>query len=361
MVKSDHYNSLALDISNRCNLSCSYCFESKTKENLSINDENIINKINFFFSNMFNYNSKFIHIHFGRREPFLNFKLMVSCINHISNYAILNNKKVIIHITSNGTVLNKDIIIFLKKYNVDLRLSYDGDWEESSLYRLQDKESFYKIRNNINMLIQNDIKFTINSVYSPSISIKKVITHLKSIGIKSVDFFPMWIPDINVNDTFSKNNIDRFNSEMTDIYENFTNINLAKEYPRISIVSNYLRFQFGFTKNDYSCQAGRTYVGISSAGEFVPCLKALNLSKEERFKLQNFVRPIAEINKCKSCEILSICNGVCQVDISNQNSFTKSFDFYCHYKKTFWKLTNNLYNKFKVDNPEYLINLVYRS
>lgn len=152
-----------LDTTNRCNAECLYCFVNaeKTKLDTELNEDQIIKIINILHENNVN------AISFGGGEPFL--KDMVKIINSVPSSVNLS-------ITTNGTIINHDIIECLIKNKVKVTISLDSINEEE----------FNKIRKGI--------------------SLKKVIENIRLISeTKLVDF-------LSIRSTVTKYNIDNLRS-----------------------------------------------------------------------------------------------------------------------------------------------------
>jgi len=120
---------IIINMANKCNLKCQYCFAShgtynRTKESLlSIESARAIVKD-------IRAHLKTVHklIFFGG-EPLLN----IQGINYICEK--LSTKVKNFYIVTNGTILTDEVIQTLKKYNIFITISYDGVDNINNLYR----------------------------------------------------------------------------------------------------------------------------------------------------------------------------------------------------------------------------------
>ena len=121
---------LILQVTQKCNLRCDYCVYSGTYKNrehshLSMSSETAERLIDFFIKRT--KDSKNITVSFYGGEPLLNFKLIKHCVNYIETRYYGRNIE--FAMTTNGTVLDENIIAFLAEKNVDLLISLDGPKE----------------------------------------------------------------------------------------------------------------------------------------------------------------------------------------------------------------------------------------
>ena len=184
MIKSqiDEYipRKLMIEITESCTLRCNYCFytnqiDTKRKHSERKMDEKIAFKaIDYYYSQYTQslnqidskYWTKIIeeippYLSWWGGEPLLNFNLIIKTKNYIesldwSKYHIDKNK-IIYVISTNLTVLNKEILHFLIDNNVNLLISLDGAKEEHNKNRKykNGKGSFDKVIRNLNTIISS--------------------------------------------------------------------------------------------------------------------------------------------------------------------------------------------------------------
>ena len=139
--------SLKLSITNACNCRCKYCFVDKKKDFMNLKTAQ--RAIYFFMSSPGE--NKVLILYGG--EPLLNplWKKIVLIGNHIAN---LLGKKLIIVLATNGLLLDKESLFFLKKHKVGLTISIDGNkkFNDTNRVLINNKSAF-------NLLLQK-IKLT---------------------------------------------------------------------------------------------------------------------------------------------------------------------------------------------------------
>ena len=124
---STTWNKLELALSEACNLACKYCYCS-TVRNMPqqglMNEEIARLAITWLFA--VSGKSENISITFFGGEPLLNKSVLRFAINYSQQLAKLHGKKVFYSMTTNGTLLDDEVITFIKRYNFGLMVSLDG-------------------------------------------------------------------------------------------------------------------------------------------------------------------------------------------------------------------------------------------
>ncbi len=213
-----------IHVTKLCNCDCLYCYENdKTSEYTWEEIKNFINNlINLRTSNNFG-------VEFLGGEPLMVFKLIKQ------SYEYLENKKEIeilnYTITTNGTILNNEIIYFLKKNKkINIAISMDGHKFSNQLRYFKDtyQNTYETVIKNINLLIKENINFNIHIVTHPyNIAfLSDSIDHLYKLGVKRID-----IGTIEKTIKIDKEYCSRFIKELDNVSKKIIN----KEYSDLSI------------------------------------------------------------------------------------------------------------------------------
>jgi sulfatase maturation enzyme AslB (radical SAM superfamily) len=110
-------SSLTLALTERCNFSCSYCPQHRGENTLKI--EAITAFLDYLQPRL----TKEIWLGFYGGEPLLAWPLIVKSVAYLQNNRKNNFR---FTLTTNGSLLKGEHIIFFKKHHFDLVLSYDG-------------------------------------------------------------------------------------------------------------------------------------------------------------------------------------------------------------------------------------------
>lgn len=238
LEKFDKISNIQLGLTYNCNLNCIFCFQNNNNNNnksyLKLKDFKIIlRKIKKFNT------IKFIELTGG--EPFLN--------PDILEIMELIGDDFQLEITSNGILINKQIIEKLKKVNLsNIKISVNAATPET-YFKVNGKNYFERVLDNIRLLVKNHIPVTISYVVNKLNlhEIKKAENLFKELGVNIV-FTPFLI-------------------------ENIYNKNLSNKSIRLSpqeILENYKTLKI--TKSLPSCSALRKNIFIDPMGDVYPCI-----------------------------------------------------------------------------------------
>ena len=162
--KIDTYNRCVILLTQQCNLQCGYCYAKEARSNIKLSTENVRIIVDRILSNHFRSQKLFSFI--GGGEPTIDWDLLTWSIEYIRQHQKHDN--VLISVTTNGTLLNEERIIWLKEHKVDIGLSFDILPEIQNKNRpFKDGQgSFEKINQTIRLLHEHDLYFRIRATIS---------------------------------------------------------------------------------------------------------------------------------------------------------------------------------------------------
>lgn len=118
---------ICLNVTDACNLACRYCFVEQHPHYMTLDIAK--QAVHFILDNLEKKNKKFnkndrASITFFGGEPTL---MWDEIIVPLTNYIKENEFPINLGMTTNGTLLNKEKISFLKEHNFSILLSADGN------------------------------------------------------------------------------------------------------------------------------------------------------------------------------------------------------------------------------------------
>lgn len=145
-------------LSQICNLKCSYCYSqnSRSKEILSM--EKIKTVVDSVCANNIKKNKTFSFI--GGGEPLTTWDVFKCSVNYINKSTEKSGISRRIGLTTNGTLLNKERILFLKENEIVISISFDilPDVQDNQRpFPNKKTSSFERVHNNIKMLLSNGL------------------------------------------------------------------------------------------------------------------------------------------------------------------------------------------------------------
>lgn len=221
-------NEMSILINNQCNLSCNYCFSKKGTEKLTFE---VLKPFLDFFVHINRFEEKVSIFFSGMGEPLLEIETIKRIVEYI-NDKLLNTEKEY-GILSNLTLLNDEILYFLKKYNFKIIGSYDGlGFSENRINNNEFLEK--KVIENIYKILSYDLDLKINLVVTKKhiLNKEKLLEVLKSlISLENVSFL------------YLLSNYNDYNREYTvQEYYDFLKFFTIKRYNEFSTLKNYQDF-----------------------------------------------------------------------------------------------------------------------
>ena len=144
-------NKIVLANTMKCNLACTYCynefdFNSCGSEKKDMPVETFQEMIKFLERNGKNF--PVYKLLFIGGEPLMNLEILEEA-GKWGEKLRKRGQDLFIAITTNGTLINKDIIDFCMKYRINLKLTLDGDKDEHNFHRIfpDGSGSFEKLLN----------------------------------------------------------------------------------------------------------------------------------------------------------------------------------------------------------------------
>ena len=211
-------------VTKRCNCECLYCYEQDKTSTYTWEE------IKKFIDDIVEYatNNTF-SIEFLGGEPLLSFDLVKKSFEYMENLS-----DIIIPgytITTNGTILNQDIIDFLKTNpKVNFAASMDGHKHANQLRVFKDtyKNTYDVVMQNLRTLNENDIQYGVHIVSHPyNIAyLSQSIDHLYNNGVRNID-----VGTVEKTITIDEEYCNRFIKELDIISQKMVNGN----YPGLSI------------------------------------------------------------------------------------------------------------------------------
>jgi len=175
-----------LAVTSGCNLACDYCYIGKSHSVMSLSTAGRI--IDFIFRNAPE-NEK-IEINFFGGEPLLEFDLLKRITDIIQLHPSYDAQRVIISVTTNGTIFSEEIADFLLEKNMILCISCDGPphLQDASRHFTDGSESSGIVEKNIKHALKIFPLTPVNAVFSPwnLQYLPDVVEYLSSIGVMNI-------------------------------------------------------------------------------------------------------------------------------------------------------------------------------
>ncbi|WP_052409939.1 radical SAM protein [Paenibacillus durus] len=263
---------LNLFTTNACNLNCTYCYE-KNKNSLQMSEETGIKAIDHFWNKD---KDGIFNINFHGGEPLLKFDLIKKIVGHVNDKCQNDPPKFTVDfsLTTNGTLISKEIGEFFKQNNFNVRLSLDGKLEAHDLHRRTygNKGTFNKVLSGAFLLKEAKVDFTTRMTVTP----ENVYYLVESVEwLLNNDFLKINI----VTDTFSNWNekFEFLRQAFWKIKELYIDARNNKQV-RINLFDGKFS-SYILDSPPLFCNAGFGSFSISTSGLIYPCVYVVDLEE----------------------------------------------------------------------------------
>lgn len=349
--------SIILPISGKCNLRCSYCF-AQNNGNFGFGDIDS-QKAKEIIDYVMNNNDREYpcSINFFGGEPLLNIKTIKETIEYIK--IKYSDRKVNYGITTNGTILTKEILTLLKQNKIGVLLSYDGPIElgPHRTY-INGKHSHHRVLKNVKILKSENINFHLRAtIPSDCISLRDTYAYFENLNIPFAAVLAYKSRNIDSSCIYDER-ITFFESEYKILLDYYTS-RIDNNLPiNCYSINSDLKVINDHNSRFYSCGGGIGLFAIVDNGNIFSCE---HLAFDEKYKIGNIangvnketlklMQPefIDKIEGCKECWIKYLCVGGCFSEkiLTGRYNKTLSQDE-CLLKKMYWHFIINLYIKIK--------------
>jgi uncharacterized protein len=311
---------LVLNISNDCNLRCGYCYAhgGNYESSRMVMPESLALLIMDTFYTIFD---KIDLIQLFGGEPLMN----VPVIEIVAKYIAENSLDTRIGIVTNGTLIDKEVISLITKYNMNVTLSIDHEDLQDALRPHPKEDNIYgKIKENILELqrasgqpSQIEVVYTQEHIRR-GVSVAEVLRALQN------DFGKLPIhltPVCSDNKKFKLKNETPFTDAIDDMFAD-SELNPESDYSLTGRIISTLRLRYPQTN---ICSAGFGTISVSTSGDVFPCFyftdnadfKSVNVN-ESLSKVKNTINNMRlkyynnrkhSLPECESCFANTVCFG----------------------------------------------------
>ncbi len=341
LFTADEYENLAFDYKNNskvikamclhvahsCNLNCSYCFASQGKyhgDRALMSFETGKQAFDFLIAN--SGSRKNLEVDFFGGEPLMNFEVVKQLVEYARKVEKEHNKNFRFTLTTNGVLLDDDVIEYLNKEMSNVVLSLDGRKEIHDHFRVDysGNGSYDKILPKFRNLVEKREgknyymrgTFTHNNV-----DFTNDIFHMADLGFKELSMEPVVCPP---DDPYALTEED-----LPVLFEQYEI--LAKEMVRRKKAGDgftFYHYMLDLTngpciyKRITGCGSGTEYMAVTPWGDLYPCHQFVgdesyllgniwdgvtNTEVQDKFRYCNaYAR-----KECKDCWAKLYCSGGC--------------------------------------------------
>lgn len=360
--------SLCLNVAHDCNMRCDYCFASTGEYHLGrtmMSFEVGARAIDFLIA--YCGGRKHLEVDFFGGEPLMNFDVVKQLVGYGREQENKYSKKIAFTMTTNGLLINDDIIEFCNKEFSNVVISLDGR-----------KQTHDAVRKTINGLGSYDAivpkakalglsrqklgkEYYIRGTYTrDNLDFTNDVLAIADLGFEQISIEPVILPDENPRSIREE--------DLQGIYSEYEK--LAHEYykrRKNGAWFNFFHFMIDLgngpclAKRITGCGAGSEYIAVTPQGDIYPCHQFVGnidfrmgsvLTGEIDCSMQKAFRDCHIFSKieCSKCWAKYYCCGGCAANARNLNgSIYKPCTLSCEIEKKRVECAIAIYAKEKQD------------
>ena len=280
-----------VNMTNFCNLKCSYCFANEGTYNKAkrVFDKKLIDKLLVFLKLY----QSVQYITFFGGEPLLN----IDGIEYLCQQVKLIRPDIEFYCQTNGTIMNEKIQNLINQYGIKFTLSVDGTKEDNDRNRVfkDNKGSFDIVDQNYKCFKNNVLSIEATYDGKSKYNKKEVADYLSRKFNCS---------NVTVCDLFGSSRSIEFTDPKADIEEILRSTNIPVNRTRELLLGF-----FTHTTQCYFCSAGTQLINIDSDGKIYPCHLLIDKGKKYVLgDLNSFDKDEFEMKRKKFSSILKKCS-----------------------------------------------------
>jgi uncharacterized protein len=367
---------LVVNVTSKCNLSCTYCYEygedkiveASTKPRF-MTEETARQSVDFMFAE--SGDSPVVHLTFFGGETLLNFKVLKSALAYANERAAVLGKRVDTSLTTNATLLRDEVIDWLVDNDVGVTVSIDGGREQQDRFRTfsNGMGSYDVILPNIKQLLARHRRRPVGArvtLTKQNLDVVGIYRHLfEELGFYEVGFAPVttsWQRDYAIQDEGFFAMLAQF--ELL-AHEYLDHAMAGKRHGFSNVRDTLEEIHKGMSKA-YPCGAGLGLMGVATDGDVALCHRFAGSNSHklgsvtegvDREKQDDYLtrHHIANKTDCATCWARPLCAGGCYHEANTRYGSTEKPNLhYCDWIRSWTNTCLEVYGALAEKKPEFL-------
>jgi uncharacterized protein len=367
---------LVLNVTSKCNLSCTYCYEygedkivEASRKPRFMNEETARQSVDFMFAEAGD--SPMVHLTFFGGETLLNFKVLRSALAYAREKATTLGKTVDASLTTNATLLREEIIDWIVEHDVGVTVSMDGGREQQDAFRVfkNGMGSYDVVLPNIQMLLERHRKRPVGArvtLTKQNLDVESIYRHLRDErGFWEVGFAPVttsWQRDYAIQEDGFEAMLGQFQR----LAQEWLQYALSGRHHGFSNVRDTIEEIHKGMSKAYPCGAGLGLMGVATDGDVALCHRfagsdthkigsvtdGVDRAKQEDFLMRHH---IANKTDCSTCWARPICAGGCYHEAHTRYGASERPNLhYCEWSRRGTNTCLEVYGTLAERRPVYL-------
>jgi uncharacterized protein len=319
--------SISLNVSSSCNLSCSYCYAARGgfegAQNEPMNWETARAAIDALLARADA--AAPITVGFLGGEPFVNRALLHACVQYAQEQGARNALDVRFSVTTNGTLLHPEDIALIRAHRFAVTVSIDGGAEVHNRQRPSRGkiDSFTRLRQAVAPLLAEPGRAQIAAratVTRHDFDLSRRFADILAIGFREVGFAPLRM-DKGRGDALREHDWPVYLDALKRVSRSEIARARAGATIRLSNLAIAIKQIARGASSPYPCGAGGGYFSVAADGRWYACHRAIGardfemgdstrLDGERRHAFLKR-RHVHAQEACRTCWARYLCSGAC--------------------------------------------------
>ena len=352
--------SITLNVTQVCNLKCTYCAAGGDGTYgdpvTRISIEKTLPQLKFLIAGI-KPNRKF-HISFVGGEPLLYPEGIQAIYDYVVEETKAKNITPIFSLVTNGTVITDKVLDMFKKTKLHVTVSLDGEKKINDVMRPTRTGA-----SSTDMTLDGIQKLHSIKKYLGSFGISGVFNEMNQNISETYTFFNSLNPDwVEFNFAYSQANRDlqlKYLEQMNLIADRAWKKGQEPELRKIKVFDHYFGLLDSQQKIENHCGAGKSYLMVDAKNQLYPCVWSVGKPSEvvgtgtviNHSLLEKYQKPLIVLNNCQTCWARYLCGGGCMyIHEQHTGDKHKKDNLFCERTRSLI-LTSLLYYK-KARAPE---------
>jgi uncharacterized protein len=374
---------LVLNVTNKCNLSCTYCYEygadrltpgsgSEGTGSARMSDATARQSIDFLLRS--SGDRPQVSVTFFGGETLLNVPAIRAATEYAEQRGRETRKRVHFSLTTNATLLTDEVVDFLTAHRFGITVSIDGDQGEQDRHRTfrGGQGSFATVAPRIRQLVATNrarkgrslgARVTVTAGATTVVDTYRFLT--QELGFDEVGFAPV-TAGLGRTWALGEQGYERLLREFAALAEDYVAAAVRGESHGFANLGDLLRELHQGVHKAHPCGAGLGLLGVSTEGELGLCHRfveseshalgslatGLDEGKRTAFLTQAHVDRKTD---CRTCFAKPLCAGGCYHEAHvRYGDATLANLHYCEWIRGFVDLGLRSYARIRTANPEFL-------
>lgn len=341
---------LCLHIAHDCNLACRYCFAEEGEyhgRRALMSFEVGKAALDFLIAN--SGNRRNLEVDFFGGEPLMNFQVVKDLVAYGREQEKIHDKNFRFTLTTNGILLNDEVMEFANKEMANVVLSIDGRQEVNDFMR-----PFRNGKGSYDLIVpkfqkfadsRNQDKYYVRGTFTHyNLDFSRDVLHLADLGFEQISVEPVVAPDTEdyaIRDEDLPQLFSEYDALAAEMVERKK---AGKDF-------NFFHFMIDLeggpcvAKRLSGCGSGTEYLAVTPWGDLYPCHQfvgneeflmgnvhdgVVNTELRDEFKCCN----VYAKEKCRECFARFYCSGGCAANSYNfHGSINDAYDVGCELEK----------------------------